>query len=375
MNARLLLMSLALTLLAGCGSFGSSRELSELPDYVPGAKLELAWRGTVAGSELYALTPAIVGDNALLVAGAKGIVARLEKGREVWRTDLAMPLSAGVGSDGKLAVVVTRSGEAVALNVADGSEKWRASVGAEVLAPPSVTATAVAIRASDSRIFGLSPETGTRKWVYRRTTPALVLRSHAGMLAQEKVAVAGFPGGKMVAINLDNGGALWELTVALPKGTTELERVADVVGTPVLEGRHLCAVAFQGRTVCFDAATGNLLWSRDISSASGLGRDLTQVYVVDDSGAVQALDAATGASVWKQDKLAGRELGRPLAIGKHVAVVDAEGQVSLLHREDGSLVARLPTDGSAPAVDALRVGEDRFAVQTRDGGIFVLTAR
>jgi len=360
-------------LLAGCGSFGSSHELPPLADFVPGARMTLEWKTSLAGSEIYSPAPAPVGRRAMIIAGVDGVVERRAEGRQVWRVKLGSPLAAGVASDGRLAVVVTQDGEAVALDAADGSEKWRAKVGAEVLAVPAVTSVAVVVRASDSRVFGFSPADGHRMWTYQRPTPALALRTSVGMLTEENVAVTGFPGGKMVAINLANGGPLWELTVALPSGTTELERISDVVGTPMLVGRNICAAAFQGRVACFDATNGNLVWSRDISSAVGLSAEGGRLFLTDEAGAVVALDASTGASVWKQDKLAGREVGRPLVLGRYLAVSDAEGYVSVLHREDGTLVARQATDGSPARVPLEPLDTDRFAIQTAKGGIFVFT--
>ena len=373
------LLAGALTALAGCGSMNpfadSDRKLAPLPAYVPGSRLSLDWQLQLKGSPVYALIPAHLTDGAIIVAGADGVVERHDGAALSWRSEIGSALSAGVGSDGKLAVVVTARGEAVALDAATGAVKWRASVGAEVLAAPNVAAPAVIVRASDSRIFGLSPSDGRRLWIYQRPTPPLALRSHAALLVQDDIAVAGFPGGKMVAINLGNGGAIWELSVALPRGSTELERVADVVGTPVLFQRTLCAVAYQGRTACFDAANGNLLWSREVASAVGLDRDEQQVFVTDEKGAVQAFDASTGASLWKQDKLAGRGTGRPLVLGKQVLVADAEGYVSVLHREDGTLLARQATDGSPVAADLVATGADSLVVQTSKGGVFALSTR
>lgn len=372
-SIRAVLAALLLAALAACGSFGSSRELPPLPAFVPGARLALDWKVELAGSPIYALAPAVVAPGALILAGTDGVVERRDDGKQVWRVSLGTPLAAGVGSDDRLAVVVTQGGEAVALHVADGSEAWRTQVGAEVLVAPGVTGIAVVVRASDSRIFGLSPADGHRMWTYQRPTPALALRSTTGMLTEDNVAVTGFPGGKMVAINLANGGALWELSVALPKGTTEIERISDVVGTPVLQERRLCAAAFQGRLACFDAANGNLVWSRDISSAVGLGQRAGEIFVTDAQGAVHALDGSNGASIWKQDKLAGRITGRPLAIGKFVVVTDGEGYVSVLHGEDGALVAREATDGSEMAIPPTPLDDQRFVVQTLKGGVFAFS--
>jgi outer membrane protein assembly factor BamB len=160
--------------------------------------------------------------------------------------------------------------------------------------------------------------------------------------------------------------------VALPKGTTELERVADVTSPPVVDDSRACAVAFQGRIACFDAARGTSIWTRDISSFSGLSSDSRNLYVTDDKSAVSALDKATGGSLWKQDKLAGRGVTRPLAVGRYIVVGDYQGMVHLLSREDGSFVGRIATDGSAIAAAPVALDLSSFLVQTRNGGVFAI---
>jgi len=160
----------------------------------------------------------------------------------------------------------------------------------------------------------------------------------------------------------------------LPKGATELDRIADVSSLPVIDGRMICAVAFQGRISCFDLGSGNLVWARDISSSAGLSIDSRYVYVADDQGAVHALDKATGSSIWKQDQLFLRQLTAPLAIGALVAVADVQGVVHLLSRDDGSFAARLNTDGSPVRAPLQKLGNE-LLLQTRAGGVYAIDAQ
>jgi outer membrane protein assembly factor BamB len=136
------------------------------------------------------------------------------------------------------------------------------------------------------------------------------------------------------------------VAVALPRGTTELERVADVASLPLVDEQRACAVAFQGRIACFDAASGNAVWARELSSAAGMSSDGRNVYITDDKNAIVALDKSNGSSLWKQDKLAGRGVSGPLAFGRYIVVGDLEGYVHFLQRDDGSFVGRIATDGS-----------------------------
>ncbi len=378
--SRLPLLCVA-ALLAGCSTmeklnpvnwFSSSPKLkpAELEPISPSATLATLWQSGVGSGGGYVLTPAVVGSS-VYAAAQDGTIARFDNGGQVWRINAGKPVSGGVGSDGQMVVVATPKGEVLAFD-SSGKSMWTARVTSEVLAAPQIAEGLVLVRSGDNRIFGLDTADGKRKWVYQRSTPALSLRSNVGVIVAGKAALAGFPGGKLVAIALNNGATIWEATVALPKGATELERVSDVTSAPVVAGREVCATAYQGRVACFDLASGNHLWSRDVSSAAGLDADARNIYVSDDKGAVHALDRGNGATLWKQDKLFMRQLSRPLALGNHIAVGDYQGVVHLLRRETGTFAARFNTDSSGIAAEPQRL-ERGFLVQTRNGGLYALT--
>ena len=377
MNARLLPLLAAALLAGGCSSLNpfssSAPKPAALQDFTPSAELAVSWRASVGSAGEYRFQPAVWGDS-VYAAGHRGTVARFEGGRQVWGADTDMRLSAGVGTDGRLAAVVTTDGTVIALDAQTGAERWRAPVGAEVLAPPAVSLEFVIVRASDNRLIALDARDGSQRWTYQRNNPPLALRSFASVVIEGPVVLAGFPGGKLGVINLANGGAITELNVALPRGATELERVADIVGTPVVGRREVCAVAYQGRAACFDTSSGNPLWARDFSSSVGMDRDARFAMITDDQDAVHALDASSGASVWKQDALARRAVSRPLIVGDHVIVGDVQGYVHALTRDTGSFAARDRAGNDAISADPVAYGRG-FVVQGAGGDITAYEVR
>jgi outer membrane protein assembly factor BamB len=361
-------------LLAGCSGPAGPKmaELSELPTSMP---VRTLWQASVGEAGDAILFPALAIDG--VYAGAQdGTVARFEAatGRESWRVNAGHTLSGGVGSDGTLVAVGTFDGEVIALDARSGEVRWRARVSSEVLSAPLVTGDLVIVRSADGRLFALDAKDGRRRWVYQRSNPPLSVRSPVGMVADRGQLLTGFAGGKLVSIALANGGVRWETTVALPRGATELERVTDVVGLPVVAEREVCAVAYQGRIGCFDPASGNALWSRELSSTAGLSVDARYVFVSDDKGAVHALDRAGGATMWKQDRLFLRRLTAPLALGREVAVGDVEGYVHFLSRESGAFVGRVATDGSPIRSSLVRLNGG-LLVQTQDGNLYALSTQ
>ncbi|MDR2093337.1 MAG: outer membrane protein assembly factor BamB [Azoarcus sp.] len=367
---RLLCPAAMLALFAGCSSTPGP---ADLVDFKPSVELRKLWKVSVGDADAYVFQPAVV-DDSVYVAEADGEVFRIEDGKKKWKTDTRGKLSAGVGADGDLVIVVSEAGQAIALDAETGTERWRANIGAEVLAPPAIGGGVVVLRASDHRLIGLDSQKGQQRWLYQRNMPPLALRSHAGVLIVDNVALVGFPGGKVVAVSLENGGDLWELNIARPRGATELERVADVAGTPVVSRSEVCAVTYQGRAACFDVTNGNTIWARDFSSHVGMDRDARFAVLVDERDSVQALDVYSGVTVWRQDAMPRRQLTRPVIFDDYVLVGDGEGYVHMLAREDGGFVARARADSSAIAAEPRLFGNG-FVVQTLDGDVVAYEVR
>jgi outer membrane protein assembly factor BamB len=247
---------------------------------------------------------------------------------------------------------------------------WKSPVAGEVLAPPLVVSGAVLVRTADGRIFALNPLDGRRRWSYQRATPALTLRSNAAVLVSRGTVYAGFSGGKLVALELDTGKPIWEATLSLPRGATELERIADIAGMPVLDDTRICAAVYQGRSGCVETLNGNVLWSRELSSGSGVAVDGKNAYFSEDGGNVLALDKLSGASVWKQDQLVRRKPGSPVVFAGKVWVGDGNGLVHILSIDNGALIGRVATDGSA--VNSLIVAGDMLIAQNASGNLFAI---
>jgi outer membrane protein assembly factor BamB len=361
---RLLLAGAAL--LAACSATPGPQmaELVDLPSSIP---VRLLWAASVGSAGDSIFFPAVA-DGAVYAAGQNGVIARFDAatGKERWRWDLHETLSGGVGADGSLVAVGTYEGEVIVLDAPKGEVKWRARVSSEVLSAPVLTGDLVIVRTGDGRLFALDAKDGKRRWLYQRSSPPLSVRSPIGMVADRGSLITGFAGGKLVAISLANGAVRWEATVSVPRGATELERVTDVVGVPVVAEREACAVAYQGKIGCFDLASGNALWSRELSSTAGLSLDARYVFVSDEKGAVQAMDRAGGATIWKQDKLFLRRLTAPFPLGDVVAVGDVEGYLHFLSRDSGAFVGRIATDGSPIRSSLMRLDQG-LLVQTQEG--------
>jgi outer membrane protein assembly factor BamB len=388
MNIRIIACAFAAFALGGCASltswipsipppsfswFSSKNKPGPLPELTAKVTPVINWQASV-GKAIPGFTPAVTTD-AVYAAAPDGTLMRLDQatGRVEWRINVGEKLSAGVGADATIAIVGTDRGDVIA-TTADGKPTWKVQVSSEVTAPPVVADGVAVVYSGDGRVFALSTEDGKTRWVYQRQNPPLIVRNSAPATISHGGVFIGTAGGKLAGLDARNGIVGWEATVAVPKGATELERIADITSPPLIDGRNVCATAFQGRTVCFDALRGTSIWSRDIASYGGMAQDAKNFYITDDAGAVQALDKTTGASLWKQDVLKDRRIGGPQIVGDYVGVVDIQGYLHLLSTTDGAYAGRIATDGSAAATQpvALLAGA---VWQSMNGTVFSASAR
>ena len=233
----------------------------------------------------------------------------------------------------------------------------------------------VVVRSGDYRIQAFNAENGERIWSVQRPGPALALRAPSRMLMAEGMVITGMPGGKLMAINAVSGDVQWEGMVAIPKGSTDLERVNDVVGEPILIGPLLCGVAFQGKMACFDVSQGGrMVWSKDFSSASGMTVDGKNAYSAAANDIVSAFALQNGNVVWRQDALRNRKLTSPAANERAVAFGDFQGYVHFLSPEDGRLIGRLAVGGGAIVAPLTTTADQGILVQAGDSSIVFITA-
>ncbi len=366
-----------LAVLAGCSTLNSlnpfasknkGNEPAPLVELKGSMAVRTAWKLDIGKAESYTFAPALV-DNTVIAAGADGSIARVEavSGRQLWRIKADTGLTAGVGSDGNMIVVGGVKGTVLTFDM-DGKLLWKAQASSEILSSPVVGQGMVVVRSVDNRIVGFDAKTGEKKWTVQRVSPPLSLRIAPGMTVVDKDVIIAQPGGKLLALTLATGSPRWEATVGESRGATELERVTDIGGAPVLFESDVCAVSYQGRVGCFDLATGTQRWIKQFSSDVGVSVDQRFVFAVDDKGAVAAFNRDGGTSAWKNDKLGYRHPSTPVSYGRAVAVGDFEGIVHFLSREDGAFLARAATDGS-PINAAPLVAGSNLIFQTQSGTV------
>jgi len=339
---------LSLALLGGCSIFSSSNapKPAALETVTPQIAGRQVWASSV-GSVQFPL--AITARNEqFFVAGSDGAVMALQasSGQLLWRAEVGERLSAGVGSDGRFAAVVTRGNEVVLLDA--GKVLWRKALKTPVTTAPLVAGERVFVLTVDRVVHAFDALDGRRLWELRRPGDALTL-AQAGVITSYKDTLV--------------------VGQANPRGTNEVERLADLIAPAVRTGELICARAFQSAVACINADRGTTLWSRNVGGSQGVGGDAQLVVAADASDRITAWNTRNGDVQWTAEQFLNRKLSAPLVQGPTIVFGDFEGQLHFISRETGKTQLRLPTDGS-PIVGAPVLAGTTLLVATRNGGLF-----
>ncbi|MGA6183301.1 outer membrane protein assembly factor BamB [Stenotrophomonas sp.] len=333
-------------------------EPAELVKFEPTVKVDKLWSVNVGKGEKrigVRQGPAVADGRVYAAAISGGVHAiDLQTGKKVWTYEPAkekkkpkLRLSGGPGVGEGLVVIGTLDGQVIALDANDGSEKWRAKVPGEVISAPAVGQGMVFVRSNDGRVTALDAGNGTQRWFNPRELPALTVRGNAPVVTGPGVLFIGNDDGSVAALAMQDGRTVWDQMVGTPEGRTELERMADVDGAPVLDGNTLFVNSFKNQTMAIEGPTGRPLWSRDHGGAGGLAVTSGNVFVSDNKGGVFGLDKASGSAMWSQTGLARRSLTGPVVQGDYVVVGDYKGYLHWLRTDNGEFAARAKSGGDA----------------------------
>ncbi|MDH5618374.1 MAG: outer membrane protein assembly factor BamB [Gammaproteobacteria bacterium] len=370
---RIISLMVATALVASCGWFNKKdEELKplELVDFRQTLKVRKIWDAKVGkDAEFLRLGLRPAGDGSrIYAAGHDGKVTAFnpENGRQIWRTELEVELTAGPGVGEGRVIVASKDGFAITLDAATGAEQWRTEVEGESLTTPLIKGDVVVLQTIDNRIETLSLFDGRQRWSIVQSAPALTMRGSASPAAVGQSLIAGFDSGRVVSADLDTGTIEWESLLAPPKGRSDLDRLSDVDGSITVVGQDIYAAGYQGRIAALASESGQVLWNREISTYSGVSADWNSIYTVTDEGEVVALKRSNGNEIWRNASLLRREPTLPVPFNTTVVVGDLEGYLHFFNNIDGEPVARVRLGSKGISAVPLVVA-NRLYVQS-DGG-------
>lgn len=381
---------ISVTLLSGCSWFSGEEDvvkMSPLPKVENQFTPEKVWSTSVGNGvgEFYSNLHPAWADNTVYAADRHGIVKALDAGdgSKKWEVDLAEKtgffsknrsalLSGGVTADGEHVYLGSERAQVYALNSSDGSVAWQTKAAGEVLSRPVVSDGLVLVHTSNGILQGLDQNSGAVKWSVNLDVPALSLRGESAPATAFGAAIVGGDNGRVSAVILNQGQIIWQQRISQPTGATEIDRLADVDMTPIVDNGVVYALAYNGNLSALDLRSGQILWKREIGSVKDMVVDAGRIYLVDQDDRVIALNTEGGVTIWRQSDLLHRILTSPVLYNGYLVVGDSEGYLHWINTTDGRFVAQKEVDSSGFQTEPV-VASDKLLIQAKGGEVYAFT--
>jgi len=368
-----LAIAIASALLVGC-STNKVKEVkpNRLPKITQAQSLNLVFSQSVSSTDAAeALRLQLDTDNGVIFAIDPDGQVSAYKGKErLWKSKITkQELTAGVEASEGIVVIGNRKGELFALDQVTGAQKWTAKLSGAILSPSLIQAGRVITIANDGTVFAHDAVTGQQVWAYKLPNVQFSLRGQpAPVRLDDRTVIVASANAYVYALDVISGVPRFQRRVAISDGRSDIQRLIDIVGDPVVSGQYLVTTSFQGQVTVTDLATQRVVWSEEASSTNSPEVVGDKVFVSTTDGKLNAYNLATGELLWQNEELLNRQLSNPVTLGQNLVVGDLDGVIHLIDPSSGKLIGRAKTSGE---VRSLRVIDNQLYVATRKGTLSI----
>ena len=368
-----LAIAIASAVLVGC----SSNKVKEakpnpLPKIIQQQKLNKVFSQSVSSTdEAEALRLQLDTDNGVIFTiDPDGQVSAYQAKKRLWKSKISkQELTAGVEASDGIVIVGNRKGQLFALDQTTGEKKWTAQLSGAILSPSLIQSGRVITVANDGTVFAHDAVSGQQVWAYKLPNVQFSLRGQAAPVRlDDRTVLIASANAYIYAIDVISGVPRFQRRVAMSEGRSDIQRLVDIDGDPVVAGQYVVTSSFQGQVTVTDLASQRVVWSEDASSTNRPEVFEDKVFISTVDGKLNAYSLSTGESVWKNDSLLNRQLSNPVMLGKNLVVGDLDGVIHLIDPATGKLIGRAKTSGE---VRSLRVIDNQLYVATRKGALSI----
>ncbi|MBT4838030.1 MAG: outer membrane protein assembly factor BamB [Methylococcales bacterium] len=371
-----LLLNCSLFLLLGCSlKEDSAMLLKPLAKIEKPLSVNMLWSrydSNGFGDNNNLMKPVVTGQEVFTVdQDGRVRVYHKSNGDYLWSLFLNQSVANGLAKSGNYLIIGTVTGNVVAVDVKRHIIIWEHKVSSEIVETPIINKNLVIVRSGDGKVVALDLLSGKQSWVYAQRMPVLSLKGAGAPVIEDDKIIVGFANGKVVALRLRDGFMLWDVTVSVPKGSSELERIVDLDADLILQDGIVYAMSYQGNITAVETETGTVLWSKEHSSYAGATIQGDVIYLTDDESHVWALDISNGASIWKQSVLSDRLLTKPIVINDYLVAGDGYGYLHWFSKDDGRIIGRYFVDAGGVSVPV--VEDNDLYILSNTGQVKALT--
>lgn len=315
-----------------------------------GERLNRVWRvdigtGSSSSGRLSAIPLVAGGKVFTLDAGGTISAFSAASGGKLWATNVtpkrekrAEGFGGGLALDGGRLYATTGYGIVVGINPEGGAVLWTQNVGEPVRSSPTAAGGRVYFVSIDSVLRCLDGADGQELWRARGVPEPATLLSNVSPAIGKGLVIAAFPAGNVRAYGTSTGKPSWRDSIARSSETTASGILADPA-RPVISRGVVYVVSHGGKMIAVSEATGERLWTRNLTSTQMPWVAGDTVFVVEVTGKLMALARADGKVRWLTELPGKARWNGPVLAGGQLWLVSADGSLVGVNARSGQVAS------------------------------------
>ena len=352
---------------------------------------QIAWKSDIgegSDSDYKILAHPVIAQGVIYTLDAQGLVRAFDtkNGVKKWEFDTTpkdsddKAIGGGLAIDGPLLYVTTGFGDVCALDVTNGSIKWRKSLLKPVRAAPTVADNRVYILSIDNDLNALDAQSGEVLWRQPGIAESATLMGAANPAVSGENVIVAYNSGEISSLRVQNGRVSWNYSLSGPARAGALPAIADIRGLPVVDHGRIFVIGHSGRIAAVDQRSGDRIWEAEIGGIDTPVVAGDAVFVYGEDNKLIALSRDDGHPLWiaqlqklsdPSDKNSDRIVWTgPVLAGGQLWMVNSLGKLAGFSAEDGKPV--FSTDLGSPLYLSPIVADRMLYVVTDEGKLIAL---
>ena len=209
----------------------------------------------------------------------------------------------GIGSGGlavsdNVLAVTTGTGDIFALNKDNGKIIWQNKVTAHIRAAPIISGNFFLVLAKDNRLYTYDLISGNLSWTHEGLEEVSTFMGSSSPVVSKGIVIVTYSSGEIYAINLSNGGVIWNDNLSKLVQKSSLENISDIRGNAVIQNNVVYVISHNGRMVAMDLNSGQRLWESKIGGIQTPWVASMFIYVLSKDNELICLTSDKGKIVW-----------------------------------------------------------------------------
>ena len=233
------------------------------------------------------------------------IAVNKNNGKKKWTKKLKKKVgdTKGIGSGGlavsdNVLAVTTGTGDIFALNKDNGKIIWQNKVTAPIRAAPIISGNFFLVLAKDNRLYTYDLISGNLSWTHEGLEEVSTFMGSSSPVVSKGIVIVTYSSGEIYAINLSNGGVIWNDNLSKLVQKSSLENISDIRGNAVIQNNVVYVISHNGRMVAMDLNSGKRLWESKIGGIQTPWVASRFIYVLSKDNELICLTSDKGKIVW-----------------------------------------------------------------------------